>query len=358
MVFFAVLLLLLMGTVNSTKLCAFMYHEKEALSDEELYGDSEYSIFAEKHSKDSSQNKNTTSVKQRETAESTEPRVMATESNFSEQVIESQTTEETDKQDKEKEENPIQITLEGAEPEQYYKEDVEIKLTVENKAYQQNKTTVKNNLTDADGLVKEMEFEFAQDGVIRDDSYVLQEEGEYQFVVSVEDDKKVLKEESRHFHIDKTPPVITLDLIQKEPCYKLDVAEIKDKCVSDISPCETAVYVNGAEQADVIEEPGEYAVMVSAEDEAGNVTQQSAYVRIEEQEKSETEQFKSATSNAETTIENVLEQENCEEEKNRSMRYQKAAVPAVMMVCIIGGLWYQKERKNTRKWECDKDEIQ
>ena len=352
-----------LGAAQKMNLYARFYYEKEELSDDELYGDGEYSLFAPEHT-DSSGNSKKTAVSKEQQVQTTQ----ANANDAGEKVCENSealtksttTAEEVEKKEEqvEKEEQVVEITLEGVEAEQYYSQDVEIKLRVQDEQYQQNKTTVKNNFTDADGMLKEMEFDFEQDGIIHDNSYVLQEEGEYQFVVRVENKKKVLKEETRHFHIDKTPPVIVLDTIENEPCYKLDVSEMKENCVKDTSPCQSDVYINGSKQENVIEEPGEYAVTILAQDEAGNVNQKSAYVRIEEQKENASEQTMDELLDTEENTE-IDFSENTEKEKTDNvLSYKKAAVPSVAIICVIGGLWYQRERKNTKKWERDNDEIQ
>ena len=197
---------------------------------------------------------------------------------------------------------------------------------------QKKKRCIQNGL-------REKPLAFSQDGRIYNDSFTLQEEGEYKVVVSVKEGDTTKQEDSRHFYIDKTAPVITLDTLEEET-NQIDVPKIKRTCVKDSHLAATKLYVNGVEEEEIVQQPGEYHITVAAQDAAGNEQQNAKMMKVVEKEERTTAQ------SSEIKTGNAKEKEQEKQQLKQSLTYHKAILPAVVIISVMGGVLYQKERKN------------
>ena len=119
------------------------------------------------------------------------------------------------------------------------------------------------------------------------------EEGRYELVVWQEADgeqglklteeQKILK--SLYFTVDKTAPIIDRELINRLCENRIDIGEICRKAVRDESKVTTNCYVNEQQFSEgVIKRPGEYELVVQAEDEAGNQAQEQLQITLQDEE--------------------------------------------------------------------------
>ena len=119
------------------------------------------------------------------------------------------------------------------------------------------------------------------------------EEGRYELVVWQEADgeqglklteeQKILK--GLYFTVDKTAPVIDRELINRLCENRIDIGEICRKAVRDESKVTTNCYVNEQQLSEgVIKRPGEYELVVQAEDEAGNQAQEQLQITLQDEE--------------------------------------------------------------------------
>ena len=119
------------------------------------------------------------------------------------------------------------------------------------------------------------------------------EEGRYELVVWQEangeqklqlaEEQKILK--SLYFTVDKTAPVIDRELINRLCENRIDIGEICRRAVRDESKVTTNCYVNEQQLSEgVIKRPGEYELIVKAEDEAGNQVQEQLQITLQDEE--------------------------------------------------------------------------
>jgi hypothetical protein len=110
----------------------------------------------------------------------------------------------------------------------------------------------------------------------------ISEEGEYNLDVQVSRGLEVLKHTNRKFILDRTPPEFMDDIFADMGPDQIDVAYLISKSFSDNSPVETSVIINDSTvKGGIIKEPGEYDVKLKAVDKAGNVSDVTKNVVIE-----------------------------------------------------------------------------
>lgn len=119
----------------------------------------------------------------------------------------------------------------------------------------------------------------------------ISEEGSYKLKVWQEPDgQKELTERSKPikqvcFVLDKTAPVINREMISSLCKHKIDIEEVCKKVVQDESKVTTSCLVNGQQLSDgVIERPGEYELVIKAEDEAGNQVQEQVQITLKDKQ--------------------------------------------------------------------------
>ena len=294
-----VLMLTMSFNVTAKKICKknIVNFEEEGLSDEELYGNGEYSIFSdhkgknEKKEQEKKVNPNnlvqpkasvsTKEVKQLEETQSNLIPKQGYEENKTNENDNKQIEENENKKEKCEEKNSEpKVIIEGAQQEGYYNQDVNLKVRVEDTEYDKRDTSVTTTFTDLNGIYQKEPVTFKQNSKISEDFYVLREEGMYEVEVEVLQEEKVIKEESRKFYIDKTPPEIVLEEVENKTIPEINIIELKEKCVKDKSPVESNIYVNGMEETDNVTKEGDYQLTLKATDQAQNQTTKSAFVTV------------------------------------------------------------------------------
>lgn len=119
----------------------------------------------------------------------------------------------------------------------------------------------------------------------------ISEEGSYKLTVWQETDgQKELTERSKPikqvcFVLDKSAPVINREMISSLCKHKIDIEEVCKKVVQDESKVTTSCLVNGQQLSEgVIERPGEYELVIKAEDEAGNQVQEQVQITLKDKQ--------------------------------------------------------------------------
>lgn len=270
----------------------------EGLSDRQLYGNGEESIFYEQESKQTSSGKRRNSstlssevttnavatTQMADTAEiaSTTEMEKKEKEKSSEETTTEETVQEVQEDETETEQKQDEITIEGVTDQEYYKEDVSLRvlapaskpdLSIQLLECREQQWKVK----------KEIGLQMTGATMIAEDTVT--EEGQYQLAIydQVNEAKSLL--ESRTFQIDKTPPVISFQMPKKKEVI-LSIKEWKEQAVTDQSPVEVTCYVNEQEvTAGSVKTPGEYAIRLQAVDAAGNEASEEQTIVIPEKKK-------------------------------------------------------------------------
>lgn len=273
----------------------------EGLSDRQLYGNGEESILYEQEKKQapSEKRKNSSTVSSEVTTNAAATTQMTEnaevtstterEDKEKEKSSEERTTEETVQEVQEdetetngQEQKQDEITIEGVTDQEYYKEDVSLRVLAPS-----SKTDLSIQLLECSKqqwkVKKELGLQTTGATMIAEDTVT--EEGQYQLAIydQVNEAKSLL--ESRTFQIDKTPPVISFQMPEKNEAI-LSIKEWKEQAVTDQSPVEVTCYINEQEvTAGSVKTPGEYEIRLQAVDAAGNEASEQQTIIIPEKKK-------------------------------------------------------------------------
>ncbi len=300
-------------------ICPFKIHTNaEGLTDEQLYGYEPENVLGHKSKENNYSNYNY-SYKNA----NNNPCYSSEITNISNDIAQDKEISKDAKVKETKKDNKaavrvLDIVVIGVEDDEYYNEDCNLSIYVDGATSEdQVEASVKLKTFEGKELRHDIVMEASKDGFKGNDE--LKDEGEYSLDVQILKGMNVIKHLNKNFVIDKTAPVFNEELLNELIVKEIDSERIKKEVISDYSPFEARLKINGKEVDKIVaSQAGEYDLELEARDKAGNT----------------------ASANANAVIGNSPK-------KTDEIKQQSSYHQLIGLAMLVGSLLFYKERRKS-----------
>ncbi len=296
----------------------------EELSDDQLYGYEEENVLGHEVRRNV-----TPKTDSKLSVTEANPQTESTTEEKKDLSVSKEASKKADKTEsnKEDESGELCIVITGVSENAYYNDNLDINIDI---------SGVADN-TNVEAVIKRRSFggvEEKHDVIMKPDENrligkeAIIDEGKYTLDIQVLDGLKVLKHTDASFILDKTSPQIEEALFSELIVDEINPKILVDRMVSDDSPVDTVVKVNGTIVGNnVITDEGEYDVALLCTDKAGNVSSAGYNVSL---------------TNGDSKVDSI----------NQQSTYHQL----IGVVMLIGSILFYRERKSKDSKEAIIDE--